>query len=53
MARCSGEVERLDDGDQQKDCAIIVSRFMELDLDQDDLFAFLNDYVLSATDRIQ
>lgn len=38
-------------GGEQKGCAAIVSRFMELDLEQDDLFAFLNDYVLPIADR--
>jgi hypothetical protein len=47
VTRCNGQVERLDDGGQQKGSAAIVSRFMKLDLDQDDLFAFLNDCATS------
>lgn len=48
-------MERLDaeehDG-QQKRCAAIVSRFMELELDKDDLFTFLSEYVLPTANEI-
>ena len=50
MTSCCGEVDAGQYGGQQKGCAAIVSRFMELDLEQDDLFTFLNDYVLPITD---
>ena len=37
---------------QQKRCAAIVNRFLELDLEQDDLVAFLNDFVIPTAERV-
>ena len=39
-------------GAQQKRCAAIISRFMELDIEQDDLVAFLRDYVIPTTEGV-
>lgn len=55
LYNCNEVVERVDAETldaQQKRCAAIVSRFMELDIEQSDLVAFLNDFVLPTTDGI-
>ena len=37
---------------QQKRCAAIVSKFMELDIEKDDIVAFLNDFGIATADSV-
>ena len=37
---------------QQRRCADIVYRFMELDIEEDNLVAFLSDFVMPTADKI-
>ena len=39
-------------GTQQRRCADIVHRFMELDIEQDDLVVFLSDFVIPTADKV-
>lgn len=52
---CGEAVEKLAAGNidvQQKRCAAIVSHFMKLDLEKDDIVAFLNDFVIATADAV-
>lgn len=55
LYKCGEVVERVDAGmlgTQQRRCADIVYRFMELDIEQDDLVTFLSDFVIPTADKI-